>query len=106
MHESSQFSVSLYVRITYGILSRFSPWEDHILMSLNVPIFILNKHCCLREKASPTWPIEIVLCVTPPLKSFLLWGHASICDLVLIVLHRHTQMHTYMYVGEVENIVL
>ena len=79
-------------------------------MSLNVLIFILNKHCCLREKASPTWPIEIVLCVAL-LKSFFLWGLASIRDLVLIwnvmlVLHSHTQMQQYMYVGEVENIAL
>ena len=42
-----------------------------------------DKGCCLGEKASQTWPIEIVLCVTLPLKVDVLsrWlvGNACAC---------------------------
>ena len=68
------FSVGLSVKITSD---RFSPGnthqtgEDHNLLALNVCQFF-DKICCLGEKASQTCPIEIVLCVTPPLKVHML----------------------------------
>ena len=46
-----------------------------------ITVRLFDKRCCLREKQVKTWPIEIVLRVTPPLKVHVLsrWLAGSAC---------------------------